>query len=237
MRFFHVCFFLMCFVETFACGDVNKLVVSGNASIHKPADKLTLTIGVATLDENADSAIQENGEKMEKVLHAIKETGVLENEMQTGDFTVIPQYALPPRTPPPGWQTSINNYEVRNTLTIQTGKLELAGPLIDAAAKAGANLIEDISFSLQDTQNAEAEAIAKAVRQARAYAKAAVQEAGIHLGDILEITVNQSNLIPRFLKADHFPMAAMGNATPINPGKVEITASVLITFEIYSHRD
>lgn len=232
MKVLHLSLFLVCLTSPVLAEDAHKLVVNGNSTLHKPADKLSLKIGVVTLNQNAGAAIEANNEQMQQLFQTLKKTGLSENEFQTGSFTVAPQYTPPPKNPPPDWHSTISGYEVRNTLSIHTNRLELAGPLIDAAAKAGANLFEDISFTLQDTQNAQIEAIGKAVQQAKAYAQAAALEAGVKLGDVLEISLNPSTIVPRFYKAERFAMAMGDNSTPIAPGNVEVTASVSMTYEL-----
>ena len=231
MRFFYTSIFLMLLAQTLSA-EPHKLLVSGNATLHRPADTFMLKVGVVTLDKTAEQAIAANNEKMQKILIALKKTGLNEKEFQTGNFTVMPKYAPAPREIPPDWQASISGYEVRNTLSIQTNKLNLSGPLIDAAAKEGANLFEDISFSLQSAQDAQVEAITQAVRQAYIYASAAVKEAGVTLGDILEININPAHITPHFYRAEKFAMAAVDTSTPISPGNVEVNASVSITYEI-----
>jgi uncharacterized protein YggE len=243
MRFFYLCFFLLFCVQALTANDDrshtkvddhvhNKLKVNGSAVLHKPADKVALKIGVVSNDKNVQQALSANNEKMQKVLAAIKKTGLSEKEFQTGNFTVEPQYSRPPKEPLPNWHAEIVGYEVRHTLSIHTTKLELVGPVIDAATKEGTNLIEDILFTLQDSQLAESEAIANAVQQAHVYAEAAAKEAGIRLGDILELTVNPSSITPRFLKAERFAAIPQANSTPISPGDVEVNASVSIAYEI-----
>lgn len=233
MKLFPLFVFLIFFslIQMLEASETNKLKVNGHSTLHKPADKLAMKIGVVTFDKNADLAIKANNEKMQNVLTSIKKTGLTEKEYQTGSFTMGPKYSPPPKEVPPDWRPTIIRYEVRNTLSIHTGKLELAGSIIDAAAKEGANLFEEISFSLQDNQSAESEAIVKAVQQANVYAEAAAQEAGVDLGDVLELAINPSAVTPRFLEAANFK-ASSESSTPISAGDVEITASVSIVYEI-----
>jgi uncharacterized protein len=212
----------------------NKLHVNGSSVLHKAPDKLTIKIGVVTTDKNVETAIKANNEKMQNVFSAIKKIGLTEKEYQTSSFTIVPQYSPPPKNPPPDWHATITGYEVSNTLTVHTNKLEIAGPIIDATTKQGANIVEDISFSIQDTEEAQKEAIVKAIKQARAYADAAVEEAGITLGDVLDLSLNPAQIYPRFMQPKALAFAAMdsNNPTPISPGDVEVSANVSVIYEL-----
>ncbi len=209
-----------------------KLTVTGTAVLSKPADQLNLTVGVITQDSTVEVALKANKERMARVLDALKAVGLQEQEYYTGGFTIAPQYTPPPHNPPPDWSPVLKGYEVRNTLTIKTEKIQLIGQLIDAVGKVGVNLIKDIAFALHDTENAEKEAIAQAIRQAHMYAEAAAKEAHISLGSIQEVSINPSSIQPRYLNFSRFATAASESATPILPGDVDVTASVSLVYEI-----
>lgn len=230
MRLITLCAFLLFSAQTLSAADPHKISVSGNAVIHKPADKLSLRVATLTNDRSVESAIKSNNEAMQHILAALKKIGLSEDEYQTGTFTVNPQYAKPPKDPASDWRPTIVGYEVRNTLQIQTKKLDLAGTIIDASTKNGANLVDEIAFSLEDTESAQAEAITKAVNQAKIYAETAALAASEQLGDVLELTINPATVTPHFMKAERFAMA--NTAPPITAGEAEITASVFIVYEI-----
>lgn len=211
---------------------VHKLTVNGMANIKKPADQLKMTVGVVSQNADVRKAIDDNREKMILVLEAIRRAGLDAKEFQTGTFQILPQYEPPPKQPQPNWHPAIVGYEVRNTLAIETSKLDLAGPLIDAVVKQGGNLVEEIAFSLQDIQPSKKEAIAKAVAEAREYALAAAKEANVRLGDVLELTINPVAIMPRAMRMEKFAMASAETSTPITPGDVEVSASVSMIYEL-----
>ncbi len=211
--------------------DMHKLTVSGSSTVFKPADKLSLTLGVMTFEKEVKNAILGNSEKMAAVIKALSNAGLEETEMQTGNFTVNPKYTPAALHPPADWQPSIAGYEVTNTVDIHTLKLDHLEGIIDAAGKSGANLIQSLSFSLQDDKLAKAEAIALAIQQARSYAKAAAREAGLKLVGILELSVNSPFLNARTLNAERFAYAKEVS-TPIISGEVEISGSVSMVYSI-----
>ena len=65
----------------------------------------------------------------------------------------------------------------QNTITVETGALDLVGPLIDAAIAAGANRVNSLDFNLRDNTKARNEAIAKAAKDAQAQAQALASRA------------------------------------------------------------
>src|SRR5262249_13947813 len=150
-------------------------------------DQFSLTIGVTTQDKKVEEAMKANKAKMSAVYSALKEADLQEKEYQTSGFSISPQYSQPPFNPPREWRPELIGYEVSHTLNVRTTKLDHAGRIIDAVGKAGANVIKELSFTLQNGEQAHQEAITKAVQQARAYAEAAAKEAKIQLGDVMEL--------------------------------------------------
>ncbi len=224
--------FLMVLTQTLPAADA-KLSVTGNSSVFKLADQLTLVLGVESYDKESKAAVKANAGKMKLVIEALKNIGVTEHEIQTHDFTVIPQTSPSPQNPPPDWQPAIVGYRVRNTLNIRTTKLESAGAMIDAVSKAGGNYIQSITFSLQEEDLAKAEAIGKAFKQADAYAHALAKEAGVRTGEIIELSIGHSYVGAVAFKAERLNSV---EETPISPREVEVTASVSVVFSIENQR-
>lgn len=209
--------------------DAHKLSVTGNSSIFKPADQLNIIIGVETFDQESKKAAQANAAKMQAVKDVLIKTGLSEKEIQTKEFTIAPVLTPPPQNPPADWQPKIAGYQVRNTYQVKTKRLDLAGTIIDATTKEGANTIQSISFTLENEDIAKVEAIGQAYKQAEFYATALSKEAHVKLGDIIELSISHPFTNVRFLKAERFSQEL---GTPISPKDVEVKASVSVVFEI-----
>lgn len=214
--------------------DLPRLTVRGEAVLHKPADQLRLRVAVVTEAEEAPAAVSDNTTHMEAVIAALKKVGLDETEYQTGRFSITPRYSRPPRGATDEWVRRIIGYEVSNSLSIRTKKLDLAGKIIQAANNAGANSIDAITFDLANPRTHRAEAIAAATGNARSDAAILARAADLRLVRILTITLDQNQATPpgpQMLRAE----AAYGVAAtppPIQPGDVPVRASVTIVYEI-----
>jgi uncharacterized protein YggE len=220
-------FFLIpaiCLLFNVAHADLaSRLSVSGEAIVYKPADRLSLSIGVETYDQDVKKAVQSNAKKMETLRESLLKSGLSETELQTKAYTIVPRHTPTPQNPSLDWQPSIIGYEVKNTLELRSNKLAIAGNVIDAASSAGANIVHSISFSLQDDTQAKSEAIAAAFRRAEVYALSAAKEAGLNLVEIVELTVGQPVMSSSFLK---------GAATTVASQDVEVSSSVSVVYAL-----
>jgi uncharacterized protein YggE len=214
--------------------DLPKLTVRGEAELEKPADQMHLSVGVLSENRDADEALDENSTKMRAVIDAIKDAGLTEDEYETGQFRIRPQYARRPRQPEPDWKPRIIGYEVQNTIKITTQKLELAGELLAAANRAGANTADVKGFDLADPRQYRAEAIRTATANALADAATLAHAANLELVRILSINLDHTPVRP--IEAPISAMRAMGDAgaapPPITAGEVTIRANVTVVYEI-----
>ncbi len=221
-----------------AIDNIPKLTVRGAAELHKPADRLLLHVGVVTEDPAATTALQENSRRMEAVINALEKAGLSEQEYETGRFSVRPVYSRRPRNASPEWHPQITGYEVTNSLSVRTKKLELAGRLIEAANGAGANSI-DVNFDLADPRTHRAEAIATATANAKADGATLAQSAGVRLIRMLLINLDQAGWRPPVPRRSRGMAMAESAAVapPIRPGEVTVTAAVTIVYEIEGAED
>lgn len=210
-----------------------KLTLSAQATLHKPADELQLTVGVVNFGDNAETALTENSAKMQEVIKAIEEIGLSKSEYETGHFDIHPTYAPHPKDPPPDWKPKINGYEVSNSVSIKTSKLDIAGKLVDAVNKAGANRVENIRFVLHDSRTHWNEAISAATANAISDAKTIAVAASVRLVRLVSIALENANVITPRPNQIYFARAMASEVEPpIEPGEVTITANVSLIYEI-----
>lgn len=217
-----------------ATPEIPKLTLTAHSTIARPADELQLSIGVVTMGADASVALADNSSKMESVIAALQNAGLTNADYQTGLFSIRPTYTPYPKEPPPDWKPSIAGYEVSNSIAIKTQKLELTGTVIDAASKAGANSIENVHFDLHDPQAYWHEALSLATANAIGDAQVIAAAAHVQLGRLLSVSLNNNDQIsPRGNNV--FFAKAMGSAEslpPIEAGKVDIKASINVTYEL-----
>ena len=203
------------------------LSMSGSGEMRAAPDSATLSAGVSSSAPTAAAALAANNARMQKVLAALKAQGIADRDMQTGNFSVSPQYAN--ATPnEPNQPPRLTGYQVSNQLQIRLNDVAALGPTLDRLVAAGANPVNSINFAIRDSAALLNEARAKAVADARGKAQTYARAAGVTLGPILSISEEGGNA-PR-------PMMAMAmraeKFTPIMAGEESISANVSIIWVI-----
>jgi uncharacterized protein len=203
--------------------------VTGNAEVRANPDRATLDAAVETHATDAAQAASENANLAQKITAALKAKLGDSGKVQTGSYTLMPDYRQKAGEVSP----EIIGYRAVNTVTVETTALDRVGALIDAAIGAGANRIDSVTFTLRDESGPRNDAIAKAAADALGQARALAAALGVKLKRVLHAT---TNAIPQPVRFMNMPMARMAAApqepTPISAGQITIPASVNLTYEI-----
>ncbi len=107
---------------------------------------------------------------------------------------------------------------------------------IDQSIQAGANNVQNVSFSVESPGKWRDQAIAKAVKEARAKGESLARAAGTRIKRI--IAINESTIDVRPYQMDYsYKKAEILRAgenmnTPLEPGSVKVTANVQMNFGI-----
>ncbi|GAC1593711.1 MAG: SIMPL domain-containing protein [Acidimicrobiales bacterium] len=195
-------------------------------------DLLTVSLGVQTRNHSAQGALADNSTKAHALIAKLKGDGVVDNDIQTAQLQVSPEYS----GGGPGGPPTVTGYVVNNIVTAKLRKLERAGSLIDDAVAAAGNdaRVNAIGYSIDDDSALLANARADAVRQAQVRAKSMAQAAGVTLGPVRAITdVSQPQMQPMYFGAAGAAGGVASNAAPpLQPGTQRLTVNVVVVFDL-----
>ena len=208
---------------------VRTVEVDGTGETRTSPDTADLDLAIDTQAKTAEEAAARNAALATKVIDALKAKLGDKGKTWTGGYSLNPEYA--DQSHPDG-KPIIRGYTAQNTITVQTGALDLFGPLIDAAIAAGANRVNSLDFNLRDDTSSRNDAIARAAKDARSQAEALAAALDLKLGPIINAS-NSSNDNPQpvmFRANNGFAAAAM--STPVSPAEVNVSATVSLTYGI-----
>ncbi len=237
-KFLFVSLFMVLAVLLSACGSAvmpgtapapRVISVSGMGQVSLKPDLAYIYIGVSTENESAADAVAKNNADTQRLIDALKAAGIADADIRTSNFSIW-------QNTPYGMdgQPGKPVYRVDNTVYVTARDLSKLGDLLDAAVRAGANNINSIQFDVADKTKALTDARKAAVDAAKKQAAELAEAAGVKLGDIQGIQYYDSAPVmyaeAKGLGGGGADAAAL--AVPINPGQMQITATVTINFEI-----
>ncbi|WP_206601898.1 SIMPL domain-containing protein [Oceaniglobus indicus] len=206
-----------------ATPDAGRLTVMGEGSVSVVPDMAILTLGVQTEDSAATAAFDAASATMEKILAALRDSGIEAGDLQTSGLSLSPvygeRYEDAPRAP--------TMYRASSDLNVRVRDLDRLGAVIDAAAKAGGNSFGGLRFALSDPDEAENAARRAAVQDAQDKAALFADAAGQTIGGVIEMDETQTGGGP-------MPMmeASVMRSMPAAEGTLDVQAGVRIVFAL-----
>jgi uncharacterized protein YggE len=203
-----------------------RVQVTGTSMVQAQPDTAILSISVVTQNKNALEAQQQNASLSESVIRAVKAAAGAGAEVKTSGYVLTPQRVYKENQPP-----TISGYEVRNSITVTTGELQKVGAVIDAAGQAGANNVDNVSFTLRKDDTARNQALSEATREAIAKANVIARVLG---GKVVRIiAVDEDGGMPRpIYQVERMTDIAQAKSTPIEVGTLELSSKVQLIAEV-----
>jgi len=205
------------------------IVTSGHAESTVAPDRATIFIAIQTTGATAAAAGADNAHRTRATLDTLRALGLSKDQSSTSGYSLQPQYSYDKGT------QKVIGYESRNTIKVETRKLDEVGRLIDAALAAGANSIANLEFSASSVDDARRDAIARATAQAKGDAEAIARAAGVSVGLPLELTIenNDGQLRPVVYFSRKSVSAADAAPTPVDAGPLTISVTVQTRWQIF----
>ena len=150
-----------------------KIAVTGTGETRIAADTAVISLGVSARDKDVLKAQQKVNETIAAIRKALIEKGIPEENINTDFINIYAIYDYREET------EMLTAYNASSTLAIKVEDIEKAGMVIDEAFAAGANTLNGISFSAENTEEAQAESLKKAVENAKAKAEILCSASGV----------------------------------------------------------
>ncbi len=181
-------------------------------------DVVSVQLAVDTRARTASRAGQDNADRMAAVRKALRDLGLADSAITTAYYQIHFEMS--------GSQMRDTLYVASNAVRVETKQLDLVSRIVDTALEAGATTVSGLSYSASDTRDATRQALAAAVRDARAQAEAVATAAGGTLGALIEMSAQQNRPGPVPYMQVRLTGRSEGAETPLMPGEITISATV-----------
>ena len=203
---------------------VAAITVTGTAEVAAAPDRALVSLGAVVENKQAQEAQKQIAQIMQRVIKDIKAQGIPEDKIRTVGLSLNPVYSHPaPKAGQEPEAPRIVAYRAANTVRVQVDDLERVGGVIDAGIAAGANQLNSLAFDLRDDLKYRKQALQLAAQEARIKAEAIASALNLQLGEVLEIREEGA---PAHYPVERRMAAPSAAGTPIQPGQVQVNASV-----------
>ncbi|MEO6836433.1 MAG: SIMPL domain-containing protein [Candidatus Tumulicola sp.] len=200
--------------------------VSGTGSVALPPDMATVSANVETTAANANEAVASNNARYDRIVAALEKVGIARGDVTLSYYSV--NYNPKPQVMPPNPSGERYGYTVSRGFDVKVRDIGKAGRVADACTSSGATSINGVNFGLADSSGPRAQAIKKAVDDARTTAAALAAAANLRIVSIKSIDLGGGGVVspqPMMRMA-----AANASPTQFDQSNVNVSISVNVTF-------
>ncbi len=199
------------------------MTVVGNGSVSVQPDIANVELGVMTENVSLLEAQQANAEAMNQVIEALLRLGIPRENIQTTSYTVNPRYDFV------DGEQIFRGYQVTNLISVSITAIDQIGSILDAAVESGANQVNSIQFTVQNSDAYKQQALQEALANAQGKANALATSMQVNLNPIPFRIKELSETMP--IPFSKMALSAEAAATPIEPGELEIRANLEVKFQ------
>ena len=209
--------------------NLSVINVSGQGTVKVAPDRATVSLAVITEAQTAKQAQLDNAERVNKVMQALTNKGISEQDIKTKNYNLRPNYVYSDKEAP-----KVVSYSVQNEINVNVKNTDQVGNILDIAVDSGINQVNSINFYVEDDQSLKVQALQKAVADARAKADVLAAALGKKIVGVKSASGNWNTHIPGpIYYAKDMAMGGGGmTSNSISPGESEITAVTDIVFII-----
>jgi hypothetical protein len=210
--------------------------VQGKASKYVAPDTLNISLSTVVKDESARKVQSEASEIVTDVVGALKELGIEEKDIRTGNYRISPEYKYDSET----GEQSIYGYSTTITVEIKTDQKDLASDILDTVTENGINQVNSVSFSLEKVDEIKEELKLDAIEKAKENAQVQAKAAGLNLGKVVDLSAGDV-YHPYYEKGYGFGESEVmvdevapsePISVPVNEGEMEVEVEVTLVYEI-----
>lgn len=217
-------------VNSVTTSKTDLFTVEGTGKATGVPDTAQFSVGVTKQAATVQQAKDQTNTVVNKISTDLKNLGIDEKDIKTADYSVNPNIDYTS-----GKQTT-TGYTVSTTMEVKVKDTNLANRALDTATADGANVVNGVSFGLNDDAQAklEEQARGEAIKNAKAKAESIAKQAGIRLGRIVNVTVNPtSEPRPVVEKMSFAQPADTGAPTQLQQGSNDVNVTVSLSYETF----
>ena len=233
----------------------NQITVSGEGKVYAKPDVAIVSLGVTTTGATVSDVTTSNTDKMNSVIASVKNLKIDEKDIQTTNYNLTPVYQnytipapMPMMYPASGGTissgvsstiirsgTTLIGYKLEQDVQVKIRDFTKIGDALSQSTTAGANVVGDLQFTIDNPEQFKEQARAEAIKQAKGNAQNLAKESGVNLGKLINVYEGYNNISPVMYDSAKAMGAGLSNSAPtptIQPGQQEIDVTINLTYKV-----
>lgn len=213
--------------------------VTGEGEVLAVPDIGQFSFSVTAEGDDAATAQEASGTKINNILAYLKEQGIEEKDIKTQNYNLYPRWRYEERLCPAGsycppGERVQDGFKVSQTVSVKVRDTKAAGSIIAGVGERGATNISSLNFTIDDVDALKAEAREAAIKDAEEKGALLAEQLGVRVVRILSYNEGgyaQPYLETRAMSLDSAEAAGFGGSE-LPMGEESTKVQVTITYEI-----
>lgn len=206
------------------------VTMTGTATAQGTPDRAWVTVGVEARSPDTRTAREQVAVSMQHIQQRLKALGIPDAALRTSSFNVTQDWQFNQVR-----ERTLRGYVVSNQIEVRVDDIAKVPAIIDGSVASGANMLHGVRWDMKDRQALERQALRLAFEDARGRADVIARAAGSTLGQAYAVQESRFGEVRpmtqmRFESAA--PQASVESVSVINPGLMDIRATVTASFVI-----
>jgi len=211
----------------FAPRTPDTFTISGEGKVTGQPTLAQVSLGLYSEGLDVPKVQDANAAKVNGIIDAMKQMGIAADDLQTSNYSIQPKYQYT------DGNQNIVGYSVSQSLNVKVRDLTKVGAVISKAGELGANQVNGVTFTIDDPTDLQAQARTKAIADARKKAEDLAKTLGVSIVRITTFSENSNTPQPPMFYGNVAAAPSAKAITPdIQPGSLDVTSDVSVTFEI-----
>ncbi|MBN6189068.1 SIMPL domain-containing protein [Aneurinibacillus sp. BA2021] len=208
---------------------LRTITVTGYGEVTVQPDIAYVHLGLHTTGKTAREAQDKNAKQFAAIRAALAKVNVSPKDIQTARFSTMPDYSWTDN------KQELKGYQVEHIIQIKCRDLQRVGQLLDTAAAAGANRVDNVWFTSELMEQHQLNASDLALDNARLKAERIAKRAGVTIKEAIQITDGTAANVPMYYDMQRTgnsasPAKAESMGSQIAPGELKVGSSVTVTY-------
>ena len=202
------------------------ITVVGEGEVSLEPDVATINVGAEARADTVSEAKAQVESQMAAILEALEQMNIDKKDIQTNHYSIHFEREPLPRTPDNPAPEFREEYYVSNMVRVTIRDVDMAGEVLDAVVRAGANQLRGVNYAISDAVVWQSQARTDAMSDAKDRAQELADLANIELGPVLSISEIIGGMRPPVLSVE----GGMGATGGIAVGEVRFATQIQVTF-------
>ncbi|MBU3896037.1 SIMPL domain-containing protein [Patescibacteria group bacterium] len=200
------------------------ITVSGEGQVYASPDIALVSFGITKNGTDIAKLSSKVNETMNAIISDLKDLGIEDKDIQTTQYSINPYYDYPEYS-----KRILSGYDITQSINVKIRDFSKISQAFVVATDAGANLVNDLYFSIDNPEEFNQQAREKAIAQAKEKAQNIASASGLKLVKMTNIS-EEGYYSPMYGYAKATGGGYLEVAPDIQPGEEEISMSVVLTY-------